>query len=367
MKNKYITLLIGITVLASAGCVKPVEPKTLATAESNETMFVIPLQGENKDNQALFDSAAYLNQKKVAAKEIQIPYRWLQTGRWENDGLWIPTVKVIKVDRSPVTVEFAVNDKNEAKKDADAIWVESADSVGFSTGFSVSALINMEDTATFLYRYPAQSLRQVLSTEIRARIQQGAASFASKYPLDSLRAKKNEMVESIRADVVSFYKDRGITITTIGQFGGMTYENPQIQQAIDAVFIAQTAKETAKAQFEAVADTNNKTAALAQQDRINTITLATGEAEAVAKGNLLKSQADAKGIEAVAAATKEAASNPLFLKVRELDVQTIMYNKWNGTVPSTIMGGSGTGVNVFLPHTIEDAAASSTFISSPSK
>lgn len=365
MKNtKYVILaVLAASILALSGCVKPVEPKVLVTAEPNETMFVIPLQGENQANQAKFDSAAYLNQKKVAAKEFQIPVRWLQTGRWETDGSWIPTVKVIKVDRSPVTVEFAVSDKSNAKKDADAIWVESADSVGFSTGFSVSALVAEEDTATFLYRYPAQSLKQVLATEVRARIQQVAASFCSGYPLDALRAKKNDMLKAIHDDVVPFYLSRGVTITTIGQFGGMTYENPKIQEAIDEVFIAQTAKETSKAKFDAIADTNKTTAAEAQQDRANTITRATGQAEAVrllaeatAAGNLLKAQADAKGIAAVALATKEAASNPLFLEVRKLDVQTIMYNKWNGSVPSMVMGGnSGTGVNVFLPHTPEEA------------
>jgi hypothetical protein len=43
-------------------------------------MFVIPLQGENKESQAMLNSADYYNQKKVAVKQVQIPHRWLQTG-----------------------------------------------------------------------------------------------------------------------------------------------------------------------------------------------------------------------------------------------------------------------------------------------
>ncbi len=364
MKIRSIfTLTIGLAALFLTGCIKPVEPKELVQASNNETMFVVPLVGENKDAQAKLDSIDYYNKQKVAVKQIQIPHRWLQTGRFEYDGQWIPTVTVIKVNRSPITVEFAVGDKSAAKKDADAIWLESADSVGFSTGFSVSAMIEEGDTATFLYRYPAGNLQQVLVTEIRARIQQDAASFSARWNLDSLRAKKNDMLDAIRADIVPFYKERGITITTIGQFGGMTYENPNIQTAIDAVFIVQQEKEKAAASLAAQKDINTKSEQAAQQQRANEITIAQGsaeatrlQAEAIANGNLLKAQADAKGIEAVANATKEAASNPLFLEVRRLDVQMSMYAKWNGSVPSTILGGNGAGVNVFLPHTPEIAA-----------
>ncbi len=343
IKFVLITLLVAFS-LSLTGCVKPVEPKVLITANNNETMFVIPLQGDSKNSQAKLDSADYYNKQKVAVKEFQVPHRWLITGRFEYEGKWVPTVSVIKVDRSPATVELAVDDKksSDKKKDSDAIWIESSDSVGFTTGFSVSALIDEQDTATFLYRYPAGNLKNVISTEIRARIQEVAAGFAARFPLDTLRGKKNEMLAEIKRDIVVFYKERGITITTLGMFGGMTYENPDIQKAIDKVFISQQEKETAKAALDAVKDINARSEAEAKQRKDNEITLATGkaeairlEAEAVAKGNLLKAQADATGIKAVADATKDAASNPLFLEVRRLDVQTKMYEKWNGSVPST--------------------------------
>ncbi len=357
--NKYKIMflaVIGVVAMSLTGCVKPVEPKLLAEASSNETMFVVPLQGENKDAQAKLNSAAYYADKKVAVKQVQIPHRWLQTGRWEFDGRWIPTVTVIKVDRTPVTAEFSVGDKGNAKKDADAIWIESADSVGFSTGFSVSAMITEEDTATFLYRYQSASLKQIIATEVRARIQKNAADFAAKFPLDNLRAKKNEMMAVINADVIPFFKDRGITITTIAQFGGMTYENPNIQGAIDNVFIAQQEKERAAAALAAVKDINARSDAEAQQAALNARTKADGEADALLKvaqanasGKLAVAKADAEGITAVANAVKDAASNPVFLEVRKLDVQKVMYERWNGSVPSTVIAGEGANPNVFLP------------------
>lgn len=369
MKNtKFIaTLIIGAATLLFTGCVKPVEPKVLVTANSNETMFVVPLQGDNKTSQAKLDSAEYYNKQKVAVKEIQIPHRWLQIGRLEHDGKWIPTMTVIKVDRSPITVEYAVNNKTAAKADADAIWLESSDSVGFSTGFSVSALIEEADTATFLYRYPAGKLRDVIATEVRARVQQNAAEFAAKYNLDNLRGKKNDMIDAIRKDVVPFFKERGITVTTIGQFGGMTYENIKIQEAIDLVFISQQEKERAAAALSAVKDINARSESEAQQAKANAITMATGkaeavrlEAEAIAKGNLLKAQADASGIEAVSKATQAASSNPLFLEVRKLDVQTKMYEKWNGGVPTTVIANGGVTPNIFLPNSPKESVSVST-------
>lgn len=356
MKSTKIIILtvLGVLAMSLTGCIKPVEPKVLVDAGANETMFVIPLVGENQKNQAMLNSKEYYNEKKVSVKQLQVPHRWLQVGRWEFEGKWVPSVSVIKVDRTPITTEFAVDDKHSAKKDADAIWVESADSVGFTTGFSVSAMIVEEDTSTFLYRYQAATLRSVLSTEVRARIQQQAALFAGKYPLDSLRGKKNEMQTFIVTDVIPFFKERGINITTIAQFGGMTYENPDIQKAIDKVFVSQQEKETAKAALDAVADINKRTESLAQQDKANAITLATGKAEAVrleadaiAKGNLLKSQADAAGIEAVSKATQGASSNPLYLAVRTLDVEAKKIEKWSGVVP-TIVVGADSKANLFM-------------------
>jgi hypothetical protein len=339
--------------MSLTGCIKPVEPKVLVDAGANETMFVVPLVGDSKE-QAKLNSKEYYDQKKVSIKQFQVPHRWLQVGRMETDGKWIPSVSVIKVDRTPITTEFAVDEKYSAKKDADAIWVESADSVGFTTGFSVSAMVAEEDTSTFLYRYQAATLRTILATEVRARVQQQAALFSARYKLDDLRSKKNEMQKFIVDDIVPFFKDRGITITTIAQFGGMTYENPQIQQAIDKVFVAQQEKETAAAALAAVADINKRTDSLAQQDKTNAITLATGkaeavrlEAEAVAKGNLLKAQADASGIEVVSKATQIASSNPLFLEVRKLDVAVKQIEKWSGAVPSIVVGADSKA-NLFM-------------------
>jgi len=83
-----------------------------------------------------------------------------------NDGRWMSTVRLIKVNRSPVTREWTAEQKHASGDKA--IWVESGDSVGFSMGFTCTAFIDEKDAATFLYWYPSGSLANVMDTEVRA-------------------------------------------------------------------------------------------------------------------------------------------------------------------------------------------------------
>jgi len=71
-----------------------------------------------------------------------------------------------------------------------AIRIESADSVGFSMGFTCTGFIAEEDASKFLYWYPSGALADVIDREVRGRIQQSAAEVAAKYPLDQLRSRK---------------------------------------------------------------------------------------------------------------------------------------------------------------------------------
>lgn len=324
-------LAFAFLSLGLGGCIKKYNEPKFVDVGNNETAYIIPLQGDTTA-QAKFDSVKFLDEKKVAAKRIQIPRGWVGNGYLPNSGYYQDTVRVVVVDRTPVTVEFH-QDGTPNTKDADAIWVESKDSVGFSTGFSVTALIKEQDTSTFLYRYNAMSLKQVLAQEVRARIQQISARFAATYILDELRNRKNEMRDEISSDVIPFFADRGITITTIGQFGGMTYENVDIQKSIDNTFVAQQEKVVAAARLTAQNDINSRLESEKQQAKRNAILLAEGEAAAITL---------------VAKAAQEAASNPAFVRLRELEVETKRVEKWNGVTPTTLIEGHPTGMNMFV-------------------
>lgn len=327
---------------------RPYDAPEFAEIAHHETAYIIPLEGENKENQAQFDSEEFLENNKVAIKRVQIPHRWVKTGRFlPKSGRYIDTVRLVIVDRSPVTREWTADPRTGTESRDQAVWLESRDSIGFSLGFNCTAFVDEPDTSKFLYMYPTTrqveatvgfdksvaGLAKVMDTEIRARVQQVASEVAAKYDLDDLRGKKQEIIDAVRTDVMPFFKERGITITTLGMFGGFSYEQPNIQTAIDETFIAQQEKVRTEAAFEAQQKINDKIElaanAAAEQER----RIAQGKADA----RLTLANAEAESIRKVASATKDAGKDPLFLQLKQLEVETQRILKWNGQYPSTLM------------------------------
>ncbi len=328
--------------LLSSGCVKPYDRPEYVEIDTSETGFLIPLEGDTT-LQARFQSEDYLKQRKVAAKRVQITHRWSQEGRLAHSGRWIPTVRLVKVNRSPVTREWTTaqtTTANGAVQRSDrAIWIESADSVGFSMGFTCTAFIPEEEAARFLYWYPSGSLADVMDHEVRGRIQQAAAEVAAKYPLDGLRARKQEIADAVKRDVTNFFAARGVTITTVGMFGGMTYENPEIQRAIDQTFIAQQLKVVAEAKFEAQKKENERleleAEGLAEKARRD----AQGQADA----RRTAAAGEAEAIRLINAAALEAQQNPLLLQLKSLEVERSRIEKWDGRYPQMWLAGPSAG------------------------
>lgn len=345
--TKFVSMFMAIMLFGAAlftsGCIRPVKPVTFAEADSTETMFVVPLIGENKNAQVKFDSEEYYNSPsvKVAVRKIQEEYVWVNKGRfeWTQTGEWQKVNRVIKVDRSPVNVKLLADTPN----DSDAVWVESKDSIGFSVGVVMTAYIKEEDAAKFLYMYRDKSLENVLKNEVRNSIAEVMAAYSTQFKLDDLRAKKDEMMDAVRNKVVPFYAQKGITIQTLGQFGGITYENKNIQEAIDKVFIAEQEKATAKAALDAVKDINKKSEDLATQQAKNARLIAQGEADAI----LSKREAEAKGISLVNDALEKASKNPMYAIDKSLNNQRVLNERWDGKLPVTIVGSSA-GLNMFL-------------------
>ncbi len=355
MKSTLSWIRLGIAILlcavaASVGCIRPYDVPEFVEIQHHETGYLIPLEGANQTNQAQFDSEGFLDENKVAIKRIQIPHRWVKTGRIPNEGKYIDTVRLVIVDRSPVTREWTAEmNQGTAHKDQ-AIWLESRDSIGFSLGFNATAFVDEPDSSKFLYWYPTTqpdssqasvdksvaSLPVVMDTEIRARVQQVASEVSAKYDLDELRAKKPEIIEAVRLDIIPFFKERGITITTLGMFGGFAYEQPEIQKAIDETFVAQQEKVRTAAAFEAQGKINEKLELAADAEANTERKLAQGKADAV----LIAAEAEAQAIQKVAEATKAAGGDPLFLQLKQLDVDIQRMTKWDGKYPSTLMNMS---------------------------
>jgi len=343
MKILSCLMLLAVVSMCAVGC-KSYEESEYVEAKANETVFVAKLDGEKQA--VKFDSAESLQKLQVAAKRVPIPHVFQQNGRMGSSGYWKPAVAIYIVNRSPVTREWlAEAGKGTSNKD-EGIWAESKDSVGFSTGVTISAMIEEQDAALFLYRYPTgasktnkveggllrvdknvSALSPVMDNEIRSKIQAVFSDFAAMFDMSDLRDQKVQIVEKLRAEIIPFFKTRGITITNIGLTGGFTYENKKIQDAIDNVFVAQREKEVNKrVEMEALA--------VAEALR----TKAQAEADAI----LMSKKAEADGQSLLLAVAKEAGQNEAFLKLRQLDVEMVKAENWNGVMPTMLISGGGT-------------------------
>lgn len=236
--KKIISLLLILVMCLTmfTGCRKPYDTPEFVTIEPHQTAFLIPLIGDTT-NQASFESEEMLMQAKVSTKEIQIPHRWVQTGRKHWQGEYRDTMALIIVDRSPVTREWSSTDGVGTSAVNQAIYAESAESIGFSAGMNCSAQIySEEDAVKFLYCYNNKPLSEIMDSEIRARVESRFVEECASRTLNEILTEKEDIMQSVRDDVTTYFAERGITITVLGMKDGLEYDDTTIQKSINDKF-----------------------------------------------------------------------------------------------------------------------------------
>lgn len=238
---KKLLLFMSIAVIASlfTSC-GPYQEKVFVEIASNETAFVIPMEAQNKNGQKQFSSEKYLDSMKVATKRIYIPTKSISTGRMWWSYEYIEVDKVIKVNRSPVTREWTINDgtgtKGNKKED---IEVESKESIAFGQGITATATIPEKWAAKFLYSYSGKSLAKVMDEDVRAYIQSVLSSEFGIRDLTTCQAERKEvfaiMIEMTKKHFASF----GVEIMQLGAAGGFTYKDAKIQNSINDQFASE--------------------------------------------------------------------------------------------------------------------------------
>ena len=307
MKIKKLIILLLVIVMACTlftGCRKPYDTPEFVTIEASQTAFLIPLVGDST-TQSAFESEELLIEAKVATKEIQIPHRWVQTGRKHWMGDWKPSATLIVVERKPVSRSWESGDSTATSANK-AIFGETSDQIGIYVGMNCTAMIEEKDAAKFLYRYNNTPLETVIDTDIKKLVEDRFNIETAKYTSTELGAKKGEIMEAVKEYVVPYFKEYGITITVLGMKEGVSYENDEIQKAIDAKFASEQ---------ELVIQQNKNEAALAKAEADATATIMAAEAQA--KANALLSE----------------SMTPALL-------EKMYYEKWDGKLPY-IYGGDG--------------------------
>src|SRR3954465_14219875 len=115
-KVPVVPLAVGgvalVLLLAAALMfIKPYDVPEFVEIDSSESAFLIPLEGDTA-NQSAFHSVKFLEEKKIATKRVQITHRWQQLGYLPSTGKYVATVRLVKVDRRPVTREWTRSHKS---------------------------------------------------------------------------------------------------------------------------------------------------------------------------------------------------------------------------------------------------------------
>lgn len=310
-RGRMALLLITVGLGMMVGC-GPFQKEVIEEIAPNETAFLVPLEGATKSDQAKFMSIDYLNGAKVATKRVTIPTRRHDTGRMGSDFEWIPTMKLIKVDRTPVTRVWTQGKETGTNPSNQAICVESRESIDFCVGVIAIGAVTEDDAAKFLYHYAGKKLASVMDEDVRGYLGSVLSREFGSRTLEQGRTEKNEVFSTAQKETIDFFVTRGVTISKVGGTEGMQYRDSKIQEAINATFVAENDKNTAENQRQAQAKRNEL--------------------------NVAKAVAEREAAEEFAKAEKAQ------IAIRELEIRTIQAQatleaarKWNGQMPASIM------------------------------
>lgn len=283
-KTKFL-LLVTIFGFSLTGCNPNIPP--IETIEPSQTAFLVPLEGQTSE-QGAFNSEKFLEDSKVATKRVTIPQRKRQTGAMPWDFQWIPTMRLIVVERKPEARHWDSSNKNP-------ITAESRESIGFMAGMACTAQIDEADASKFLYRYNNKPLESVMDDEVLNRIRSRFVEFCASYNLEDIFLHKGEIMTKVRNDVIPYFKERGIDITSLGLIGEFTYVDKGIQESINKKFQSQQM--------------------LLAQKSINETVVS-------------KAKADAEAAQIL--------NNPNALLLKKLELQQKFLEKWDGSAPKAI-------------------------------
>lgn len=328
---KFGGLLLALAISPLAGCWRPFEPIQLETISPNEEAFLLPLTDDVK-KQTSTNNEEYLKENLVYTKQVRIPQQWVQKGyeTFYANGDWRPAAILVKVDKSPVTREWTADPNSGTSNKNEAIWVMTSDQVEFSTGWTCTARIaSRDDAVKFLHNYPNGSLKDVLDTEVRGKLQAIFGLEVTDQPMNKLRTEATPHILDTVKEVTDFFKLRGVTITNLGITGGFIYKDKSIMDTMVRVFNAEQEKAIATAGFQAQEEKNKAVFA---------------EAEGLAKALLAQKQAEADGIKLVADAKsyeieKAQGDAGTYLALKRIELERQKLEKWDGKFPTYFLGG----------------------------
>lgn len=270
MKNNMLKLVTMVAFAGVLGACTPAAKNEIVEIGSNETAFMIKMDGDSAKEQTKFQSEEILNQNKIASKRVIIEHKLIDLCNnctTSHEWVDVPTYRLFKIKRAPVTREWTASSTTGTSPKNQAFHVETNESIDFSIGANITAHISETDAAKFLYHYGGKQLEEVIDQDVRGFVSSSLSQQFGSQNLDFGRAHKVEIFSKTYTEAKEYFVKFGISIDRIGFTEGMTYTDSNIQKSINQKFEADQNAQIAKKTLEA-AETNAKAgvAVKAQQD-----------------------------------------------------------------------------------------------------
>ena len=226
----------------------------------NQSAFVIPDVGANKDTQAQFGSKAYYEKNKVASKRVLIPHAKLDNtgGMWGSD-FYVPTARVTLVNRTPFNHEWVTDTERGSSNRNEGMPCQSNEGLNITVGISIGTSVREEDAAKYLYYfgtlppkgdladpnvvftsvYYARSVKDVMDTIGHGEVLALVCAEINKLSLVDDNKASGKIMEAVQAKATAYFAERGITVDYIGWADTFNFDKA-VQKAINDKFVADT-------------------------------------------------------------------------------------------------------------------------------
>ncbi|MCA9188549.1 MAG: hypothetical protein R3E01_19065 [Pirellulaceae bacterium] len=236
LKNQVaIVCAIVVMSVALGMSVRPHEPQEFVTIEPHQIAFLVSLESR-KGEHIQITSVAGADTLGVDTRRVEIPHRWVSTGWLPKQGYWKPTVAIITIDRTPVTLRWhsetdasKVDPKNRDSKSLfrrPSLVVESQDRQAFVMSLAGTVRITDASAAGYLRHYPSNTLEQVLQNEVATFVETYLTEQSLRYTGLELEQRQSELMASTEAALACHFADRGIIIDHFGAIAAITASTP---------------------------------------------------------------------------------------------------------------------------------------------
>lgn len=222
----------------------------------NESGFWIPDAGANRDNQAQFESEAYLNANKVALKRFIVPHTKLQ-GSGSFYDFYVPAGRLIIVDRTPYSREWVDAADRGTSHKREGFPCQSKEGLNIAVGVSIGASVLEPNAAKYLYRfgvmapagdrgnpaviftsvYYSRKLADVMDDVGRKKIQTLVCDEIASRSFDKANEDAVKIMESVKQKAAEYFAAVGVTLDFIGWADTFTFD-PTVQEAVNRRYIA---------------------------------------------------------------------------------------------------------------------------------